>query len=80
MVHGDGARGTTLDRARAAFAGETVDVIAFGHSHIPYLARHDGVWVVNPGSITDRRRQPHHSFAVLACDPDAGSPPHIVRF
>jgi putative phosphoesterase len=37
MVHGDGARGTTLGRAVAAFAGETLDAIVFGHSHIPYL-------------------------------------------
>lgn len=68
MVHGDGTNGTTLGRALAAFANETVDAIAFGHSHIPYLKEHDGVIVVNPGSITDKRRQPHYSFALLDID------------
>ena len=65
LIHGDGRRGTTLGRARAAFADELVDAIAFGHSHIPYLERHDRVMVVNPGSPTDKRREPRFSFAVL---------------
>ena len=80
MVHGDGNRGTTLDRARAAFAGDTLDAIVFGHSHIPYLACHDGVWVVNPGSITDKRRQERFSFAVLETDGDDRLSPRLVYF
>lgn len=64
-VHGDGARGTTLDRALAAFARDRVDAIVFGHSHIPYVRLHGSVWVVNPGSPTDKRRQTEFSFAVL---------------
>ncbi len=64
-VHGDGSPGTTLGRALAAFAGETVDAIVFGHSHVPYCRQHAGVWVVNPGSPTDKRRQPLFSFAIL---------------
>ena len=65
LVHGDGARGTTLGRARAAFADETVDAILFGHSHVPYFERHAGTIVLNPGSATDKRRQRRFSFAVL---------------
>ena len=65
MVHGDGPGGTTLSRARDAFAAEALDVILFGHSHVPYCERYGGVWVVNPGSPTDKRRQPRFSFAVL---------------
>ncbi len=78
MIHGDGAKGTTLGRALAAFAAADVDVIAFGHSHIPYLATHDGIWVVNPGSITDKRREPRYSFAIV--DPAAEPPVRLVFF
>jgi putative phosphoesterase len=65
LVHGDGRGGTTLDRSVAAFAGEDVDVICFGHSHRPLCERRDAVWLVNPGSPTDKRRQPRYSYAII---------------
>lgn len=81
LVHGDGgARGSTRDRAEATFAAESVDAICFGHSHIPHRERRDdGVWILNPGSPLDRRREPRFSYAVLACDA-TGIDPHIVYF
>jgi putative phosphoesterase len=68
LVHGDGAGGTTVSRSRRAFAGERVDVICFGHSHRPLCECRDGVWLVNPGSPTDKRGQPRYSYAVLDID------------
>lgn len=65
MVHGDGARGTTQQRALNAFAGEVLDVILFGHSHTPYCERHGSTWLINPGSPTDKRRNPLYSYGVL---------------
>lgn len=65
LTHGDGLRGTTLERALAAFAGESVDVILFGHSHNPYCERHGTTWVMNPGSPTDKRRNPRYSWGLL---------------
>ena len=65
MTHGDGVGGTTLARALAAFAPGEVDVILFGHSHAPYCARHGDVWVMNPGSPTDKRTNPRYSWGVL---------------
>ena len=65
LVHGDGARGSTLDRARAAFAARRPDIICFGHSHIPYSQRHGETWLLNPGSPTDKRRQPRYSYALI---------------
>ncbi len=65
MVHGDGIGLTTLERARQAFAADTVDVVCFGHSHVPYAERHDGVLYLNPGSPTDKRREPRYSYALL---------------
>jgi hypothetical protein len=42
-----------------------VRVVVFGHSHIPLLEDEDGLLLLNPGSPTDRRRQPEHTFALL---------------
>jgi uncharacterized protein len=41
------------------------DVIAYGHSHMPEVARDGDVWIVNPGSPTERRRAPTHTMAVV---------------
>jgi putative phosphoesterase len=58
---------TTAERARLAFAGDHgLDAICFGHSHMPSVGRTpDGVLLVNPGSPTDKRRQPRYSWALL---------------
>lgn len=65
IVHGDGFKKTTEVRAWEAFAGDKVDIILFGHSHVPFLRRHQGVLVFNPGSATDKRRQPQYSYGIL---------------
>jgi len=64
IVHGHGMGGTTESRARQAFRNEKVDVILFGHSHVPLIRRDGDVLLFNPGSPTARRRQPYHSFGV----------------
>ncbi|MDG4668295.1 metallophosphoesterase [Mycobacterium sp. 236(2023)] len=39
------------------------DVLVFGHSHIPWDATaKSGLRLLNPGSPTDRRRQPHCTY------------------
>ncbi|KEI43956.1 metallophosphoesterase family protein [Saccharopolyspora rectivirgula] len=39
------------------------DVLIFGHSHIPWdSTTPNGMRLLNPGSPTDRRRQPHHTY------------------
>lgn len=65
LVHGDGRAGTTVSRSLAAFAADAVDVICFGHSHQPLCERRGSLWLVNPGSPTDKRRQPRYSYAIL---------------
>jgi len=42
-----------------------VRVVVFGHSHIPWLEDEGGFLLLNPGSPTDKRRQPEHTFALL---------------
>lgn len=40
-------------------------VLVFGHSHIPLLEEESGLMLLNPGSPTDKRRQPDYTFAEL---------------
>lgn len=65
VIHGDGSRKTTEQRAFEAFAEEQVDIIVFGHSHIPVMREVDGITLFNPGSPTDKRKQPQYSFGLL---------------
>jgi putative phosphoesterase len=64
MVHDAGPAGGRLARLRARFASAGADAVVFGHSHIPLHERHpaSGFQIFNPGSPTDRRRQPTHTM------------------
>jgi putative phosphoesterase len=77
MVHGDGSRGTTVERARTAFTG--VDAVVFGHSHQPLCEWNGGVLLFNPGSATDRRSSPRCSCGRLRLT-DAGIEGEIVSW
>lgn len=61
VVHETGdAKGRGL-RMQAAFPD--TDVLVFGHSHIPWdTVTPSGLRLLNPGSPTDRRRQPHCTY------------------
>lgn len=67
VVHETGdAKGREL-RMDAAF-GDT-DVLVFGHSHIPWnTTTPSGLRLLNPGSPTDRRRQPHCTMMTAVVD------------
>lgn len=62
VVHDAGPAKGRLERLRAAFPG--CDAVVFGHSHIPlHEVAADGAFqIFNPGSATDRRRQPRHTM------------------
>jgi putative phosphoesterase len=82
LTHGHlGPGATTPQRARRTFEGERLDAIVFGHSHIPLVERLPGeTWLVNPGSPTDRRRQPDYTWALLAIEGGSISSVELVRF
>ncbi|MFF6979797.1 metallophosphoesterase family protein [Streptomyces sp. NPDC008343] len=49
--------------ARCAARFPDLDVLVFGHSHIPWdTTAPTGLRLLNPGSPTDRRRQPHCTY------------------
>ncbi|MDQ0971835.1 putative phosphoesterase [Neobacillus niacini] len=66
IIHGHGKGKTTERRAIAAFKGENVDCIIFGHSHIPVMRYEGDLLIFNPGSPTDKRRQKFFSFGVIS--------------
>jgi uncharacterized protein len=58
-----GAPPGRLRRLRSRFP--KADAVIFGHSHIPlHETAPDGFQIFNPGSPTDRRRQPRHTMGV----------------
>jgi putative phosphoesterase len=65
VVHETGVAAGRERRCATAFPD--VDVLVFGHSHIPWdttATRADGstLRLLNPGSPTDRRRQPTYTW------------------
>ena len=64
MIHDSGPASARLARMRRRFP--QADLVVFGHSHIPMDVAADGFRIFNPGSPTDRRRQPHGTFGVLS--------------
>jgi putative phosphoesterase len=68
MVHGDCKRGSAKTCALDAFGADEADVILFGHSHRPLVAREGRLLLANPGSPTDKRINPLYSYAILVVD------------
>ncbi len=66
MIHDSGRKEGRRKRLYRRFP--EARVIVFGHSHIPFLEDEDGLLILNPGSPTDRRRQPRHTFALLRAE------------
>jgi len=63
MIHDSGRREGRRKRLGRRFPD--AGVVIFGHSHIPLLEDEDGLLLLNPGSPTDKRRQPEYTFALL---------------
>jgi hypothetical protein len=62
MVHDAGPSKRRLERMRVRFP--EANAVVFGHSHIPLHEERDGFQIFNPGSPTDRRRQPRHTMGL----------------
>ena len=73
----DGLRWTVIHETGAAAGRDNrmsrrypdTDVLVFGHSHIPWdTTTETGLRLLNPGSPTDRRRQPFCSYMTAVVD------------
>ncbi len=72
VTHNGGPEEGRWRRMRGRFPD--ADGVIFGHSHIPLHEVGDGgFFILNPGSATDRRRQPRHSMVELTVDKTGAS-------
>ena len=63
MIHDSGPATGRAGRMRRRFPA--ADLVVFGHSHIPWDTAQDGQRLFNPGSPTDKRRQPRGTMGLL---------------
>ena len=66
MIHDSGSKEGRAARMRRRFPD--ADLVVFGHSHIPWDTEEDGQRLFNPGSPTDKRRQPAGTIGQLVID------------
>jgi uncharacterized protein len=77
LVHIPGPRAGREARLVGWFPG--CDAVVYGHTHVPQLERHEGVWILNPGSPSDRRKAPEHTMIELTIDGSAVEP-ELISF
>jgi uncharacterized protein len=63
MTHDAGRRSGREERLVRRFPG--CAAVVYGHTHEPQIERTGEVWILNPGSPTERRRAPAHTMLVL---------------
>ena len=63
MIHDSGPAKGRAARLHRRFPA--AGLVVFGHSHIPLDETGEGIRIFNPGSPTDRRRQPHPTIGLL---------------
>jgi len=62
MLHDAGPSRGRAERMRTRFPDAAA--VVYGHSHIPLHEEREGFQLFNPGSPTDRRRQPRHTMGL----------------
>jgi putative phosphoesterase len=72
MTHNPGQSQGRSERLAGWF--EDCDAVVYGHTHQPEVTRHGAVWILNPGSPTERRRAPTHTMLMLDVAGKAISP------
>ena len=63
VIHAPGQRAGREARLAARFPD--CDAVVYGHTHVPQIERFQHLWVLNPGSPTERRTAPVRSMIVL---------------
>ncbi len=63
IIHDSGKSNGRARRLKRLFPD--ADAVVFGHSHIPINSFEEGILLFNPGSATDKRRQPKRTMGTL---------------
>jgi len=76
MVHAAGPAAGREARLMARFPG--CGAIVYGHTHMAQVELRDWVWILNPGSPTERRRAPAHTMLLVEVADDGAIEPRLV--
>ena len=76
MVHVPGPRAGREERLARRFPG--CAAVVYGHTHVPQAERLGEIWILNPGSPTERRSAPGHTMLVLEIE-DGEIRPELVE-
>ncbi|MBL4935189.1 metallophosphoesterase [Clostridium sp. YIM B02515] len=68
IYHGHGEGKSTIDKAYEVFKEDKVDIIVFGHSHLPIIKTMNKTLMLNPGSPTSKRKERWYSIIILELD------------
>lgn len=68
IAHGEGSPYGIENRLLYTFENDNVDIIIFGHTHSPFWGVIGGVHFLNPGSPTNKRSEPYHTYAILTLE------------
>lgn len=65
LYHGHGMGKTSMERAYEKLKDDKVDVIIFGHSHMPLIETKNKILFINPGSPCNKRKERWYSYILL---------------
>ena len=68
LYHGRGSRATILQSVMKEFEGQMLDIIIFGHSHMPFNETIKGTLYFNPGSPNDTLGTDACSYGMIEID------------
>lgn len=68
ISHGTGNYNNVIDRLYYTFSDDNVDIIIFGHTHVPVNENIEGIHFLNPGSTTLNRTLNNGTYALLTID------------
>lgn len=65
VIHGFGHPSKLIKFVKERFKDDCVDIIIFGHSHVPFNEKIGKIIYFNPGSLTDKMFAPYNSYGII---------------
>ncbi len=79
VIHGWGAARDLLERIAQRIDCSRYSLVVFGHSHFPEIRSYAGTLFLNPGSPTEKRFSPHHTYAEVEVTGAGVGTPKIIN-
>jgi hypothetical protein len=70
LVHDPGNLKKKKEVLDKYFKGEKLDILIYGHTHMPLCEKHQGIVFFNPGSATDTIFAPYKSVGIIFLNND----------